>query len=122
MAKKPIIDTCRSSLKFEGGEIVQSPTTGSTSCSAQQDVYINKNPKNAFFGFEGSFSVNITSPKPDYIKAESWNYGLLSGRFVVVHKQLNGKTIMFASLDSLHYCASAGIYILQIKMMQCLIC
>lgn len=95
MEKKPVIDTCRSSLEFSGGEIVQSPTRGSTSCSAQQDVYINKNPKKALFGFGGSFLVNVPSPEPDFIKSESWNYGLFSGRFLVVHKQFNGKPIIF---------------------------
>lgn len=99
MEIKPVIDTCRSSLEFSGGEIVQSPTRGSTLCSAQQDVYINKNPKKALFGFRGSFLVNVTSPEPDFIKSESWNYGLFSGRFLVVHKQFNGKPIIFLKIE-----------------------
>lgn len=91
MEKKPIIETCISSLEFEGGEIVLSPTTGSTLCSAQQDTFINKSPKKALFEFVGTFSVNITSPVPDFILPNSWNNGLYSGKVLIVHKQINGK-------------------------------
>jgi hypothetical protein len=90
--KTPVIETCRSSLVFHGGDIVMSKTNGmSTSCQNQQDAFINKIPKLASFTSEETFFVNISSPKPGFIAEGSWNYGLSGGQFHVIHRTFIGK-------------------------------
>lgn len=98
VVKKPIIETCRSSLVFKGDEIVRSPTKGSTSCAYQQDVFINKVPQKANVSYEGTFHVNVTSTNPEFIVAGSWNYGLSGGRFLIIHKQFAGNSTFFTCL------------------------
>ncbi|XP_061196785.1 uncharacterized protein LOC133205060 [Saccostrea echinata] len=91
LEKKPEILTCRSSLIFTGGEIVMSETGGkSTSCDNQKDAFINKVPLLANFTSVETFSINITSPRPEFIQDGSWNYGVSGGELVIIHKTLNG--------------------------------
>lgn len=100
---KPVIETCRSSLVFDGGEIVMSKTNGlSTSCKNQQDAFINKIPKQAKFTSMATFSVIITSSKPTFIQNNSWNYGISGGQFAVVHRPLDGKKIKWFSWYALN--------------------